>query len=634
MLKFRPIHQIIIIPIVTLILSSSMTLARWALPEEASVEFEFYNRTVTIFASGKSEEVIEQQVKIVNEMGRNEFGVQRLHYNGNIAHIEILEAKTIYQGKEYKIDKNSIEIKPLASDGSGFDQLYQVLVSFPQAVPGAQLYLKYKEITHKQPLPNYFSTGFYFGQEGLWHKSTVHIQSELPFQVMVNDPKKSLDIKQHKNDKHQTLDIALVKPIYVSGINEPSSSQIPDHFKTWVSISTVQKQEDLGKALAHNFDVVVNQSLPPCFETIRQAAEKVHDPIDQINLVTSLLSEKIRYMGDWRSIEGRFAPRNLQVIAETGFGDCKDFSVATAAILKTLGYQIQMALVMRDQGYLHPEKSLPSLLAINHIIVKVTHKDGKILWVDPTNTLSMANGIFPDIADRPTIILGEQHPAYEYLPGIDSNHAQFEINNVVTIKNGSVMHTEGQVAMRGEKALSLAGATLSNSPQAIAEAVIHNLCGEVTPISKTINLPNLNSRIVKDVSFDFSYEQENNLLLTNDGVGVFLDSAWVDAYLNTSDDQVGTIYVGYPTSIRRKLLIKDAHVNNLTNLSFDLKTPWVEARRECRITPDGVEVDEITVIKKSFISAEEVKSPAYKDFKNQLKKYCTKVAIIIKPKEK
>lgn len=634
MTKSRSMIHFIYVLMGIIFILSHPALARWATFEDATVEFESFNREVIIDASGKSEETITQQVKILNESGRNEYGIQRLYYNGNIQHIEILEAKTVFQGKEYKVDKNSIETKPLASDGSGFDQMFQVLVSFPQVAPGSQLFLKYKITTMKQALANYFATEFCFGQEGIWRQAHVQIKSELPFQMKVNDPRKILDVKQTKAQKYHLLDITLKQPTYEAGINEPEHSQIPFDLRTWVAVSTIEKYEEIGKQLAGNFTKVIAQPLPPLMEEIKKSAQGLTDSAAQINSVTSSLSEKIRYMGDWRSIEGRYAPRPLKTIADSGFGDCKDFCVATAAILTSLGYKAQAALVYRAHTYMMPKKTLPNLSLVNHVIVKVTHHDGKVSWIDPTNTMSMADGLFPDIANRPALVLDEQKPSLETIPPIDGKHARFEIENVMNFKGDTLLHTQGTVHMMGEKNLLLAGATLSNSAQAVGEALIRNLSGEGTPISKQIQLPDLSSRIVpKDISFTYSFEQENTVLFTNEGNGIYLDTAWVDGYLSASLDQVGTLSVGHPSTVKRKLIIKDATVHNLENLNFQISTPWVETKRECRTVDGGIEIEEYVTILKSFISADEVKTKAYNDFKNQIKKYLTKVAVIVGAKK-
>lgn len=618
----------IITVIFGLSLALTTTQARWATPEEAPVEYDLYSRTITTQADGRSEEVVEQQIKIINETGRNEFGTQRMYYNGNIEEIEIIEAKTVIDGKEYKVAPEMIETKPLASPISGFDQMFQVLISYPQAAPGSTLYLKYKTIIKKQPLPNYYDNNFFFGREGVWKKSKVTLKSKLPLNIKVNDPNKVLKVKESKDKDFQILEIDLQKPIYAAVINELHSNIPPLEKLTWVTVSTLKEYTEMGKAFNPGFETVIGQPLPPLFVEIKEAAAKLDNPSDQINKVTSLLAERIRYMGDWRSIEGRFAPRALEAIATSGVGDCKDFSAATAAILNALGFDAHAILVTRGLQYFKDIETLPVVGDFNHAMTKVIDKNGIVYWIDPTNQTSMADGIFPDISNRPALVLNGDKSTYEKIPAVDYKRALFENTSTITLKGDDTISASGEVSLKGEDALMLTGATLTTSKQTVEEFLILQLSGEVTPLAKSTELPDLNSRIRTDLKVKYSYEQKNNLLYTNAGSGLFLDSSWAGNYSSVEDNQVGTCFMGVPRTITKKLFVKGIKVNEVTLLNFSISTPWIDSKRTCQAQADGVEIIEETVIKASYITAKEIHSQAYKDLKENIKKYCTKVALV------
>lgn len=602
--------------------------ARWASYQDAPAEIESYTSDVVIDKEGKSEETIEKQIKILNESGRSAFGVERIHFNGNIEKVEIIKAKTIVNGKEYTVPKETIEIKPLASEISGFDQLFQILISYPHVSVGSQLYLKYKVRVLKQPLPHYFSIKYYYGEGLCWKKAKLKVKSALPFHIKVNDPHRRLDLKKRQEGKYQSLTMTSTKPAYDDLQNEPQSNQIPDTLKTWVSLSTFDKYADLSKAFAKGYETVINQPLPYMMESIRKAAKDMLDPVDQINKVTSLLAEKVRYMGDWRAIEGRFAPRPLKDIETSGVGDCKDFAAATAATLKALGYKAQVAIVMRAMAYLPQEKSLPSASDFNHAIVKVTTKDGKVFWIDPTNFVSMADGIFPDISDRPVLVLDTQNPSYETIPPVDFKHSQTHLESTLEIKDSTILKTEGTLRLCGEEAHSITGAALTRSSQSIEEEIIQFFSEETSPIHKKVILPLLDSRIVKDIVIQYAYEQENNLLLTNVGVGILLRTTWSKPFLDTSEEQEGTTFLGLPATIRKKTIIKDVSAEQIKDLTYEVNTPWVKAKRECRTNPQGIELEEFITILKSFISAQDVKSNSFQELKATLKKFANKIAVI------
>ncbi len=52
----------------------------------------------------------------------------------------------------------------------------------------------------------------------------------------------------------------------------------------------------------------------------RGSAAAIADPVERRNVVTSELAAQIHYLGDWRTLQERFVPRELAVIAETQDG--------------------------------------------------------------------------------------------------------------------------------------------------------------------------------------------------------------------------------------------------------------------------------------------------------------------------
>lgn len=603
--------------------------ARWAEPEEAAVEYEMYNRDITV-KKDNSEEIVECRIKILNERGRESYGVFRNFFNQNIQKIEIIEAKSSHEGLDYAVPEKNIEIKPIASELNGFDQMMLASITFPNVSIGSTVYIKFKVTTFKQPLPNYFSRTFYLGQDGVVKQSNISIKSELPLHILLNDPRQKLVMQESKTGKIQTISIRLKEGValYEDLANESSNSFLPDDLLTRVMVSTFDSFEEFAKASAANFQNTINEPLPPMLEEIKKEAQTTSTLIDQINIVTSKLSEKIRYLTDKTTIEGRFSPRTLKATVESAVGDCKDFSAATVAILRALGHKANVALVIRGDWYLTPKKLLPSIECSNHAMVKVITKDSKVLWIDPTNTVSLAGGLFPDIANRPAIVLDSEHPSYEYIPEVDSLHAQTIIESEIALVD-ELQHVKGKITTKGEDALSLAGWTLYQSEQAIKERIIKKISGETTPIEMDVKLPDLSIRIVPEsIPVEYSFKQKNNLLLTNMGDGLTLDSPWSSMYSQVSDDEEGTIYVGYPDSVTRTTVIKNIKSPNLNNLDFSIDTPWIQASRKCEIKDGNTIIVDKAIIRKRFILPEEIKSPEFKKLKEVIKEYCQNIAII------
>jgi len=607
--------------------------ARWATPQDADIEYIFYNRDIDVKADGKAHEIVEYQVKLLKESGRQAFAVQHIHFNENVQKIRILDAKTIYQGKEFPISQDQIEVKPLASSYQGFDQISQVLLSYPHAEVGSELYLKFEIIESKQPIPSYYATAVLYSAHGIWKNSKVTLRSELPFFVRVNDPGNHLKIEESNTKQAQVLKIQLTKPICSGMIHEPWNHILEEQNKTWVSVSTVDRFESLAEKISKTYETTAQEALPPLLMAIQQKAAKASKPVDQINTITSELASKINYMGDWSTINGQYYPRPLATVTSTGVGDCKDYATVTAAILNTLGYKANVALVMRGEIYA-PIKRLPTLNHFNHAIVKAIDKNGQVFWIDPTNPISMADGIFSDIADRPALVLNSSNPTYERIPPVNKDHAKILIEQNVELMSGALVKTSGTINLCGEIAAGLTSFALSASEQMMQDQLLLQLCGEVNPVSKKVVLPKITSRNVCDLSIGFEYVQEHNTLLTNEGRALMLTSRRLQPFLQTDNEQAGAVFIGHPETIERKTIVQNAQAQNLESLEYQVDSRWVRAKRTCKPIKEGIEIIERIEILKSMISADERRSKEFQKLKQTLKKYYENVAVIVSPKGK
>ena len=613
--------------VVPLILFFAMSAdARWATIDDAALEYKSFNNNVKINSDGTYESTVEMKVKILKEHGRFAFANFTFQYNGDSAKVTILEAKTIYQGQEYNVEPRLIEDKPLASAPQGFDQLRQILISFPKTELGAEIYLKYNRKEIKPALDKFFSGQFNFGQGGYWQNASLTLNSEIPLYIKVNDPSNVLGIKE-KSDKIlkpvKQAKFNLVKPICNEVVHE--YGVVNKKHMTWVSVSTIDKWTELAKKFSYDYEKVITQPLPKIFESIAEKASKEKSEVDQINVVTSLLNEKIQYMGDWRSIKGKFFPRDLEKIATSQIGDCKDFSASTAAILKHLGFKAQAAWVHRsssdltEEGNLPEEGDLPNLAASNHAFLKVTSKTGKIYWIDPTNMVSMAQGIFPDIANKMVLILDSKAPACERSGNIDPKHSEIIYVRELEIIDG-VVTSAGYITFKGEQAVDLTGAKLRASDQNIRDLMFNKLSDsnleEQNKISLTI--PDLTSRIVQDITFKFKYTRDDALIKTNLGQAIWIYSHLVDGVISSVPNQISDLILEAPTTIYRRIILKDKKVPQIKNLNYQEDTTWLKVKRTCKHVGNNTEIEDITIFKKRVISSEELQSPEYKKLKKNL----------------
>lgn len=631
MIYTRSLFKLIFIFLISFAFFYGSAYARWATYDGADLKTEFYNEHLIINKDGTTEAVIEIQEQILKESARSYATNYKFIYDGVSSDITLIEAKTINNGKESPVTKDRIEDKTLASIGHGFDEQRQILISYPNIGIGSKIYLKYKHTVKAPALAGVFSNLLYFGTGSYWQAAKISVRSELPLHIMVNDPDSSLNIIKNKEDHFQKLDITLRKPVYKAVTDEPCSGVLSNEHLVWISLSTLGSWEELAHKVDIDYNKVISQPLPKLFGDIAKTAAEIKGDKDKIDTITSLLNEKIQYMGDWWAIKGRFVPRDLNEIVSTGVGDCKDFTAATAAILRTIGYKADPALILRGQ-YEKSLNILPGINNFNHVIAKVTASDWNVYWIDPTNITSMAGNIFADIAEKATLVLNIEKPIYEVIPAIDFKHSVIEENEILSVKNNySVVNYKGNIALKGEMANYVTGLDLYYSKQQMEDFAFRMISGVELEKDerKNLVLPMLSSRIVKDVKVEYEYERKDALFKTNISYALTMGSApEVSSIINSPPDRVTDLFMGSPHVNTKKTLIKNAKAKGINKLNYSIDSPWLKVTRTLVNKGRDVEITNETLVLRSFITKEDLETPLFKNLKASLAKDLQKASIV------
>jgi hypothetical protein len=613
-----------------LLLLSLNAQAKLADLNHASTKTHLLNRDIEIDEQGRSVEIYEEEYEILKESASNFAASYTLLYNGDCEKIEIISAKSIFEGKEYPVDLNSIEDKPLASAAHGFDQTRQILVSFSNTEVGAKIYIKYKTQENKVPFDKFYGSRFSFGlySNNIETQTNINLSSKIPLHIDIHDPKSSLKITKDKDDNFHKINIKLVKPVYTQVVNEPDNFP-NDKYQTYVSLSSLDKWEDFAAINSKDYLKVYKQELPPLFEKIKNDAAKEKTEIAKLSKLVASLQDKVRYMGDWQTIEGGFKPRDLKIIAQTRIGDCKDYASSLVAIATKLGFRSQIVIVYRGVSNDKPGK-LP-MQKFNHAMTKITGKNGDVYWIDPTNIQTMVDGIFPDIEGKKVLVLDEHNPTFEQIPYIDYNHAtQSRVTEISILDNGSVLE-KGIVILKNEESQPLIGMALSTSEEVIKDSTLNALSksnlGDQNEKKITIS-EGIKSRIVKDIEIKYSFKQDNKTSKTNLGQALPLGIAAIDNFFDINKDFVSDVYIDNPFTLTKKTIIKNVDVVNAQQLDVEIDSPWLYISRKTSYQNHQLTIDEVVKIYKSFIDNEDVVSDKFAALKNKLERDVKSVSVI------
>jgi len=520
MIKKISVHFILI----TIYLSSMQTAcARWATVEDVPHMIDSVKTQVYVNKDASSRTLQEYRLSILKEVSKRYWSQYSINYNPNIEEYKIIEAYTVNDGNRFWVDKQMIEDKPLASSYSGFDQAHQLTISFPNLDVNSQISFKLENVDKKSGIENYFSKLIVIGDQTYVKEYSSHIVSEIPLYLEKHDPENIIDIVQttqkNKNKILYIIDIKQKKPFIRTTVNEEHEIINPKCI-TYVSISSEKDWSKLGERLAVHYEKIAKDPLPKLYQEIADIAKTKKTPIEQINTVTALVADKLIYLQNMRTIEGRILPQPLEKVATTRFGDCKDFAMATRVILRELGIPAQFAFVKRGEAVLTLPTTLPNFLHFDHVLLKVklpTHS----LWVDPTNFNSMANYIFADIADRPAFVISDKHSVIEKIPTVEAQNNVTRIEEKWNIKNSDTCQVQGVMKAMGFAAQYYTGLQRRASDESIRHILSTRLSQNYgTILNKEVTLPPLTSRIVEDLSFDYRVLSRNLSVPTNYGLAI------------------------------------------------------------------------------------------------------------------
>ena len=596
---------------------------RWASPNDIPLAINYFKRDINIKKDGTYSERIHLKLTLLNDRGRDLLALYPIVYNGSSERINILKAQTKLNDRVYPVRKNNIVDKAIAGSELGFDETHKVSIAFPKLTVGAEVELIYTREVSEAILPNFASFYLQFGEGALWNHGVVNIRTELPLYMQVNDPSNVIKtIYQTPEKSLSEVSLSLSKAGFTTlTVNEPEGSILNPSKQTWVVISSLNSWDTFSKEMRAGYFSVANQPLPQILEIIANKAAGIKKEEDQINSITSDLINSFQYLGDWRTVKNQFFPRDLKTIVETQTGDCKDFSAMLAAIAKKLGYEISFALVHRGFDQINIPYAYPLFQSFDHVFVKLVSPSGETYWVDPTNSTSMAGNIFPDIADRPVLVIGSaDKDKYQMSPAVNPKNSGLWLDHAIFFNVTPAKH-EMLFTVKGQDAAYITGLSLHMSEKSLEEYLFDLLLSE--PLKQedkvSIELPPLDSRVVKDINIRITMQKRQFFKKTNLGPGIGIGYNSLEKILGDTDGQVNDLSLGVPKTLVRKIRLKNYLVPSGKIFDISVDNEYLSIKRKFILEgADSVILDELTV-KKSFIPSSMMQSAEIDLFRKEVR---------------
>jgi|GEM_PF-7111983 hypothetical protein len=598
------------------LLVSLPTFSRWAEPSEASYETIYEEYKYRIYKDYNFESTYTFKGKVLNDSGRDRLGTIRFNYQPASRILSIVDAWSDLNGKITNVPRSSIVNSPVTVAEGGYDERRQIVIPYSQVEVGTVVsyVLKSKSLI---PLLGQFSSDLAFDRRLITSGSyTFDSDNKLFFDM--NDPDGAMELKEEQKDSRYFYTLTIKKPIYRSVLEEDASylplSQIPSF-----TVSSAETYKDYFLATAKEWSEVLSSPLPNSLKSLVEAAKKISDPVEQINFVSSKLANQMRYMGDWRSVKGGYVPRSLEIIADTQYGDCKDYSIVLVKLYRELGFVSHPALVFRSKDMEEAPKR-PTVTYFNHAIASVEIK-GKIHWVDGTNFVSNVMGVPDDISDRQALILNPENVRLEFLDWGSPKDNYYATNRDTVKSSKNTIKEKVTYIFKGEMARKWAGQELLLSKIAIENQFKKSYTRSSNYISAKVQPFDFSSRSLSPLKLEIDLERYFTSARTTSGSAFIFSSIDYDSLMAIDGKtRVSAFNAGGAGTWHSELELKKFNIQGRNLKSCKAVHPAVEYIWNIDYLKGGdVKIVEDLITKKRYITPEELRAPEFIKFQKDMK---------------
>lgn len=559
-----------------------------------------------------------------NEAGRTSLGIRDIAFSPDLTDVKVVEAYSKTAGRISKVNLKKIQVRSLSPGNLGMQNYKKYLIPYDNVKVGSRAYYHVKRRTKKSLVSGAAYMGYRYGLNVPELSSDVEIVSALPLYVMLIDKYGDLVVRQSKRGSKHVVSIRTKHPIYKRHIIKKKSLMTTGDVPI-VYVSTTKNWKEIIAKVNPKYQQAINSPLPKQFQQIVQSANKLKDDVQKMNYVTAQVSKLIAYSGDWTDMNRMYFPRGHNQVVKSAKGDCKDFATSIAGILRKLGYDANVALVLssspkvrfyKDVGL---DKLVPMPNYFNHAITHVKLKSGKSLWLDGTRVAVDAEEIWPNIASSPALILSKNSQGISRVPEVGKGVSQYRLLRTFEPASSKKGVWKGQVYIKGYDMVQLKEMQkLYGIHELNKQFPTLLLWGLESQDSKFILPKNVFNTSLNYAKFPF------NIV----GLNPFSDNANGDNFLYLSANpsllkyfeaskETG-VYFGPPTNVEVQTTYKGVTVIDPIDGECFVLSPWMTYERKVTTINKDTIVSEKIKTHKTLITKDEAKGDAYSYFQSNL----------------
>ncbi len=598
---------------------SSVSQADW-LPESAAPIIIVNSiDNVTVDKDGLSTSIREVEMKAVNEQGRSHLVNQSIPYVPDATKVEVLKASSITDGIESPVNIKKVTVRTAGGGKEGISHVKEVLIPFNNIKIGSITKYTVRVRDTKNLVKGLYSMTYVFGTNAPELAGKAKIRSIIPLHVKINDPWGVLVSKEYKDGKYYVFEFEQIKPVFK--IPSEANPILRNDKISMIEISTMNSWNAYVSPIAEKYEKILQEKvLPPVFQKIVDQASKATKIQEKIDIITSELATVMTYSGDWTSFDKMFFPKKISEIGKLKVGDCKDFSLATVAMLRKMGIDANVAMTKRKSGggisgqnsvMVEPiSTSLVSQGFFNHAIVKVKDQ-GKIIWVDPTNMVSNSGYTFLDIAGSYTLDVARTAMELEKIPHPELGSSRVDFEKSIKIAADNTVESVTDFELTGDYAKYVVEAALARNEDTAHKVMMAFLRTDSKSAKSFYEGFNFKNRVVASLKGRQKSLGES-LVFEKDNKKYFIAPL---ALSLKSLSQVGDRRV---TDMNMESTFSERTTLNINGYDFvgfqkgcTILSPWFTVRRKFIKIQEGFQVQDVVDFKKVELSAKDINSDKF-----------------------
>jgi hypothetical protein len=613
-------------------LTPNVSWPRWESPEEAAATYLTDTAHLDVAADGTFVNFQHKVLRIERESAVSDYGTIELNYNASIENMEIVSA-SVTNGKDKRpVSKKYIEHRSAQGSDSGFNSKKVLVIAFPEVRIGSVIEYKVKIKRHKPVLKGLFQFLASPFDSHVKKGRMLTVRSEVPLYYHIDGPLNSIRASELKKGPKHEYQFDLLKDAYFrkASKTEPDSWSAEPFFPV-VQITSARSWSKLAADLTKMLEPSFSAVMPARFAKFVEVAKSEAGFVRRADSLVTQMIKQLRYMGDWRESENLYVPRGYNEIDRTSFGDCKDFSLLLAGMLRALGYKADVVLVERGETPYFPIMPIPRTNYFDHMIVRAEDEAGQVYWLDPTNSAANARGAWRDIAGRPVLVLAAGTTQLERIPDLQPEDSQMSSEIIEDLSSPSDVKTSVQMTFVGAIAAELLGGLRVKGDKNLSRIVLSTLARGDDYKEEQTSVDIKDEYVAEPIGITASARVSRIPTRSTAGVGHPLSSLFEKHSTFPVMDRVLGAEIGKIGKLTTKVRLKGISLVGELPVNCEIESRWISGWQRYSKTADGVLIETVEITKKNLYSIEELKSAEFEDLKRKIRKCHEMRLLIFKP---